>query len=398
MTILVNTADELGNIVSQWGSPTISCCVTNNASNMISGIEKVEWNHLPCFAHTLNLVVQDSIKLDPLLRGVKEKGKSIVAHFHRSTKSHEKLRSIQEQLNLPQLKLIQDFVTRWNSTYLMLERLNSQHKAVTTTLCLLGMQDMCFTADEKQYLSQSLILLKPFLPATEEISGEKYVSVSMIIPLYRMLLKATTTGPDIALKEILKSELLRRFAHVEQRYTMAVSTLLDSRFKKLAFADTSAVDNAARRLTAEVQTLITNKFIASTSNNEEAAETEVEKDTLWASFDTKVTQASSHRTDGTDAFLEIKRYFETKVIERKSDPLLWWRSNGGQFPHVMEVAQKYLAIPGSTVPSERLFSKAGELVSQQRSCLKHKTIDMIFFKQKLCFVTINLKELLFVNN
>ena len=136
---------------------------------------------------------------------------------------------------------------------------------------------------------------------------------------------------------------------------MAVSTLLDPRFKKLAFADTSAVDNAVRRLTAEVQILITNKFIASTSNNEEDAETEVEKDTLWASFDTKVAQATSHRTDATDAFLEIKRYFETKVIERKSDPLLWWRSNGGQFPHVMEVAQKYLAIPGSSVPSERLF-------------------------------------------
>ena len=204
----------------------------------------------------------------------------------------------------------------------------------------------------------------------------------MIIPLSRMLLKATTTGPDIALKEILKSELLRKFSHAEQHYTMAVSTLLNPRFKKLAFADTSAVNNAVRRLTAEVQTLITNKFIASTSNNEEAAETEVEKDTLWASFDTKVAQATSHRTDATDAFLEIKRYFETKVIERKSDPLLWWRSNGGQFPHVMEVAQKYLAIPGSSVPSERLFSKAGELVSQRRSCLKPKTIDMILFLNK----------------
>ena len=218
----------------------------------------------------------------------------------------------------------------------------------------------------------------------------------MIIPLSRMLLKATTTGPDIALKEILKSELLRKFSHAEQHYTMAVSTLLDPRFKKLAFADTSAVDNAVRRLTAEVQILITNKFIASTSNNEEAAETEVEKDTLWASFDTKVAQATSHRTDATDAFLEIKRYFETKVIERKSDPLL---CNGGQFPHVMEVAQKYLAIPGSSVPSERLFSKAGEVVSQRRSCLKPKTVGYdSLFEQKLCFVTINLKELLLVNN
>ena len=124
-----------------------------------------------------------------------------------------------------------------------------------------------------------------------------------------MLLKATTTGPDIALKEILKSELLRRFSHAEQRYTMAVSTLLDPRFKKLAFADTSTVDNAIRRLTAEVQTLTTNKFIVSTSNNEEAAETEVGKDTLWASFDTKVTQATSHRTDATDVFFRNQEVF-----------------------------------------------------------------------------------------
>ena len=188
------------------------------------------------------------------------------------------------------------------------------------------------------------------------------------------------------LKEILKSELLRRFSHAEQHYTMTVSTLLDRSLHLLTLQQWIML----------VQTIITSKFIASTSNNEEAAETEVGKDTLWASFDTKVTQATSHRTDATDAFLEIKRYFETKVIERKSDPLL---CNGGQFPHVMEVAQKYLAIPGSSVPSERLFSKAGEVVSQRRSCLKPKTVGYdSLFEQKLCFVTINLKELLLVNN
>ena len=150
---------------------------------------------------------------------------------------------------------------------------------------------------------------------------------------------------------------------------MTVSTLLDRSLHLLTLQQWIML----------VQTIITSKFIASTSNNEEAAETEVGKDTLWASFDTKVTQATSHRTDATDAFLEIKRYFETKVIERKSDPLL---CNGGQFPHVMEVAQKYLAIPGSSVPSERLFSKAGEVVSQRRSCLKPKTVDMILFLNK----------------
>ena len=40
---------------------------------------------------------------------------------------------------------------------------------------------------------------------------------------------------------------------------------------------------------------------------------------LWATciFDEKVTRATSHKNDGTDAFLEVKRYFETRNIERK---------------------------------------------------------------------------------
>ena len=51
---------------------------------------------------------------------------------------------------------------------------------------------------------------------------------------------------------------------------------------------------------------------------------------------------------------------------------------------LMMLAKKYLAIPGSSVPSERLFSKAGELISEKRSQLKPKNVDTIFvFEQEL---------------
>ena len=42
----------------------IVCSVTDNASNMISAISKTGWRYLPCFAHSLSLVVQDSIEKD----------------------------------------------------------------------------------------------------------------------------------------------------------------------------------------------------------------------------------------------------------------------------------------------------------------------------------------------
>ena len=87
--------------------------------------------HIPCFAHTLNLVVSEAIKADASVHGLKKNCKQIV-----TTESTEKLKEIQGQLGIPDHKLIRGVETRWNSTYYMFQRITDQHQAVTTTLCL----------------------------------------------------------------------------------------------------------------------------------------------------------------------------------------------------------------------------------------------------------------------
>ncbi len=39
-------------------------------------------------------------------------------------------------------------------------------------------------------------------------------------------------------------------------------------------------------------------------------------------------------------------------------------------------------IPVTSVPSERVFSTAGDILSAQRACLKAKHVDMIIFLKK----------------
>ena len=47
-----------------------------------------------------------------------------------------------------------------------------------------------------------------------------------------------------------------------------------------------------------------------------------------------------------------------------------------------ESAMHFLCIPATSVPSERLFSKAGEMVSHRRSCVKPDTIKKVLFFNK----------------
>uniref|UniRef100_A0A1X7U7Z6 Uncharacterized protein n=1 Tax=Amphimedon queenslandica TaxID=400682 RepID=A0A1X7U7Z6_AMPQE len=181
----------------------------------------------------------------------------------------------------------------------MFERILSKHEAVTTTLSLLGKAAMCISTEEKESISEAFVLLKPFLQAAEEIVRNEYISISIIIPLTKMLLKATSNCPNVPpLWPLLVQE------------KMAVSTLLNPRFKKLAFADLAAVDQPIRRLKSEVIDLTsavpTHEALIN-DDTKSACGPPLTEHSLWASFDGKVCEATSHRTDSTDSFIEVRR-------------------------------------------------------------------------------------------
>ena len=118
---------------------------------------------------------------------MKKKCKDIVTFFHQSTKASDKLKEVQRQLGLPEAKLIQVVEARWNSTFYMFQRIDEQQEAVTATLCLQGRNETCLSAADKEHLKKTIDVLQPFQTATTEMSAEKYVLVSKIIPLARSL-------------------------------------------------------------------------------------------------------------------------------------------------------------------------------------------------------------------
>ncbi|CAK1547961.1 unnamed protein product [Leptosia nina] len=105
----------------------------------------------------------------------------------------------------------------------------------------------------------------------------------------------------------------------------------------------------------------------------------LDKDDIWGVIDKKLMESSGHQTPYTSAAMMVKQYIELPYLDRKCDPLQFWNDKKYLFPQLSEIAQKYLCIPASSVPSERLFSKAGILCNDRRNRLAPKKIDQILF-------------------
>ena len=74
--------------------------------------------------------------------------------------------------------------------------------------------------------------------------------------------------------------------------------------------------------------------------------------------------------------------------QARGDPLPWWKNRQGSVPILAEVSRAILCVPGSSVPSEKVFSKSGQLLDKKRSSLKGKNVDMLIFLNKIILSSI----------
>jgi len=60
----------------------------------------------------------------------------------------------------------------------------------------------------------------------------------------------------------------------------------------------------------------------------------------------------------------------------------YWHEHKFVLTPLSEIALKYLIVPATSVPAERIFSKAGQILSAQRNRLLPKNLDILIFLNK----------------
>lgn len=305
----------------------IICCVTDNAANEVAAIRLCNWRHLPCFVHSLNLVVQQSLKE---ISNVTVKVKSIVEYFERSSYALSKLQSMQEQMKLPKLKLKQDVITRWNSTYDMLNRILQIKDSVVSTIAVLQCDVPLLTSQEWNIIEKSVEILKIFNDFTIEMSAEKNITISKIIPLVNIMNKKINDyyndGPTsievMQMVKSLKDLLSHRFKYAEDNELLCQATILDSRFKNHGFSNETKFSSAYEALKLKVRAVKLNE-LQSTNNNNTLIESQPTNLSLWEDFDRKVKRICGANNPMASAIIEMDKYLQEPLLCRTEDPLIW---------------------------------------------------------------------------
>jgi hypothetical protein len=275
-------------------------------------------------------------------------------------------------MKLPEKRVIQDVVTRWNSTYDMLVSVLESRKAIVHELS--QSEDLLSylpSLEEWDMAIQLVWVLGPFKQATRELSHERNVSVSLILPLLAKLKSHLTATPQ---QFTLMTPIgnFRRFIlqDINARASswpsqLFAASFLDPRFKRLDWISRSEVKATLIKSMEEEA----DKILPPPPPPHSSSSSSIGHVNLWG-----------ESTDSNSGRQEVQRYlYESTQAEKSICPLHWWSTHQEIFPRLAILARKYLTSPATSTSSERVFSTAGDILSDTRNRLDSELADQFIF-------------------
>jgi len=374
---------------------------------------EVGFDHHYCISHILELITSKSFNV-PGGENIMKKARTLVQHFKSSTQANELLLSVQTGLGVSiPLTVVADCSTRWWSTYAMLERLIT----LKDYLILLQNQQKLqnnLTDDEWDTVILIASALKCFMVVQKFLEGEKYVTSCFVLFLIHKIRENLTTAMKnqspvlVTLAEILLNDLNERFGNGELVYdgicrrgernriicippALIKAAFLDPRTKLLVGLPTAdkellyknIKEECVQNYTVEVPQNENTALVTSDLNNSNINE---ELDDLFAELQQSDATPDSNLPQmdiNLVVNFEIQKYMQEKVLYNKSNPLQFWKDAEAtdKYPNLRKLAKKYLCIPATSAPTERLFSSAGLVITKKRNRLNDDIAeDCIFLK------------------
>lgn len=265
-----------------------------------------------------------------------------------------------------------DCSTRWNSTYFLIQRALRLRAALTVQF-----EQLKLPLDDEDWKSFTELdaFFNRFDKATNLCCADKYPTLSLVVPIYNVLMnqlsafihahkdKTTPISRRVAAGEVLRC--LKRIVHDRDRGPRL----------KLQYYDKNSGDG--HQSSNEVKDTVAKQY-----------KVEYEPPTSCDATATSAPVMSACPFDATfiDAAVSVNQselddYFILPVASRGTDPLNWWRDHESRYPTLSHMAKDYLAIPGTSASSKRLFLSGRQTMTDYRPLLDSETMrDLMCLK------------------
>lgn len=382
----------------------LSSITTDNASNMKKAFQGLPCVWLSCFGHNLNLAIVKVLKLQRVESAVRA-CRHLVQGFSRSWRRKRELKKNQGLLNIPEKSLIHDVVTRWGSTFKMIERFLEQQQACCAVLAADRSSWHLMPKDsDVRTLEMVCQLLGPLNDFTDLLASETKTTLSSLKPVMEHITgileeKEEDDALTKQMKKVMMDDLQQRYSSEDVSKLIDIACFIDPRFKGNFSQNKDetvmfTVEEAVKL--EEITSRPPQELLAFTTAQEQGNSTSTttvpsaatkKKDKSLSCLLKKITSAKQETVKEGDVPLkkrviaEVKLYMSQPPISSDTDPLAWWKIHAQELPLLGKVARKFLCIPATSVPSETVFSCSGHILVPHRSKLNPGKVNMLTFLQ-----------------
>ncbi|KAF0354785.1 zinc finger bed domain-containing protein ricesleeper 2-like [Gigaspora margarita] len=228
------------------------------------------------------------------------------------------------------------------------------------------------TNNEWTKLEQIKKLLKCFKDATLEISASSYPTLSYTIPIYNYLidliekfLKEESYSNDI-INAIDKAKLkLQKYYPTTNGLAYITAAIIDPRLKLDYFKDQDFDEETIEIYQQQIINLWKTKYMPTQNQNNNQATNK--------SSGLMAYMVKKKRHNDLD---ELIKFLKEPPSNCDIDILTFWKLHETDYPNLARIARDFLAIPGTSVPVERIFSNSADLISSKRHSLNPETIKI----------------------
>ncbi|KAJ6039228.1 hypothetical protein N7460_007260 [Penicillium canescens] len=311
------------------------------------------------------------------------KVRRLAVWVNRSPQRREQFLELQSKE--PKLVLMQDVKTRWNSTFLMLQRAKRLQTICDKYCSECGLSDLVLTKDEWKQIDYLLSITQPFFNFTSVLSKTKDVTIHIVFSIYNQLFDHLERSRDQLRRKKARWQIIMRtaleyatqklrdyYAETDKAYgdLYAIATIMAPQ-NKLEYFSGKDWNGPYRKQYRESLEKYLEPYKKRYFETRPALHgvSSIEQFSIVDQIgDRQKAQGCEINQDD-----ELTQYLGS--CTRKINPCVFWKCNQYEFPVLASLARDVLSIPATGSGVERLFNTARDICHYRRGSLKPTTIQ-----------------------